>query len=68
MPYCACLLYIYIFFSDLLRLLHNIDCWTFIFEIFTYYVCLFWSHIDVNIIEFDATVIQVRGLATLKHV
>ena len=33
-----------------------------IFDIFTYYTCLFCSHIVVNIMEFDATVIQVRGL------
>ena len=42
--------------------------WTFvgalpIFDNFTYYVCLFCSHIVVNIMKFDATVIQVRGLA-----
>ena len=39
---------------------------TLFFDIFNYSVCLFCSHIVVNIIEFDANVIQVRGLATLK--
>ena len=31
---------------------------------FTYYVCLFCSHIVVNIMEFYANVIQVRVLAS----
>ena len=37
-----------------------------IIDIFTFYVCLFCSHIVVNIMEFDAPVIQVRGLASYK--
>ena len=36
------------------------------FDIFTYYVCLFCSHIVVDIMEFDATVIQMRSLASFK--
>ena len=39
---------------------------TLFYDIFTYYVCLFYSHIVVNIIELYATVIQVRGLASYK--
>ena len=34
--------------------------------LFTYHVCLFCSSIVVNIMEFDATVIPVRGLASYK--
>ena len=38
------------------------------FVMFTYYVCLFCSHIVVNIIEFDSTIIQVRGLASFETI
>ena len=31
---------------------------------FTYFVCLFCSHVVVSIMEFDATVVHVRGLAS----
>ena len=37
-----------------------------IFDIFAYYVYMFYSHIVVNIVEFHATVIQVRGIASHK--
>ena len=43
----------------------NCGC-TLICDICTYCVCLFSSQIVVNIMEFDATVIPVRGLASFK--
>ena len=36
------------------------------FDIFTYCVCLFCARIGDTIMEFDATVIQERGLASYK--
>ena len=36
------------------------------FDVFTYCVYLFFSHIVVNIMEFPETFIQVRGLTSYK--
>ena len=45
----------------------KVDSCTPIFTFFfIYYVCLFCSQIIVNIIKCNATVIQVRGLASIK--
>ena len=37
-----------------------------LFDSFTFYVCLFCSRIIVSIMEFNATVKQVRDLASYK--
>ena len=37
-----------------------------ILDPFTYYVCLFCSHIVDNIMEFNATVIQASGKLAIK--
>ena len=47
---------LFFFFNYLLGLQHTVDCC--IIDIFTYYVCLFFSRIAINIMEFDATVIS----------
>ena len=47
--------------------MYTVDCCSPIFDMFTNYVCfLFCSHIVLNIMEFYAIVIQLRGSSSYK--
>ena len=61
-----CFFVTYLFVFLVIKLI--IQCWLLYsyFNIFTYYVCLFCSRFVVNIMKFDANVIQVRNLASYK--
>ena len=64
-----CVVCVVTFCSSLLTYLFVLQCFkdyntvlTAVLDIFTYYICLICSHIVLNLMEFYATVIQVRGL------